>query len=680
MDKQQKKQVKKYLTYAVITLVVLILAVMPLLAANAPSDGPQASILTAEATVSSIGIALIGGGQLSSEATEKVTIPEEVKLTEYLVGNGDILKKGDPIAAVDTVSVMMALSEVQETLDYLSDELSDAGSDSDEVKAHAGGFIKTIYGQPGDSVRDVMLEHGALAVLSLDGRMAVEIQRSTDLKPGDTVCVSLPDDTEVDGTVESAAGGLLTVSIEDKGYATGETVIVTTQDGNRLGRGQLYIHNAWNAAAYYGTISEVKAKEGDTIAPGKTLFELEIGDYSAQFQILAARRQEYEELMQELFTLYHTGVITAPCDGIVTGVDTNGAFLLSASGAEQDWFVQLLANTEEASPDVTEDTQPTEPPEETEPTEPEVPATAYSVLVGQVTADDNGTLILKAYPEAVTCSNLNEIRVDTGLMTATIARNINGTVIWEKDLVSVHSDAIETGDILFFVTGSNGSSYVVWAGNQSVQPGGSGQQMGSNMGAAVGGMPGGSMGSNLAPAFEPYSLETLTVACVTSQEQMTLEITVDEQDIAKLRSGQNAIVTMEALTGQSFPAVISSIGNTGTNEGGSSKFTATLILSKSGDMLPGMNASAYLTLGTAENVLTLPVAALVEDGTRTLVYTGCDEKEGILTDPVEVITGVSDGETVQILSGLSEGDTVFYEYYDTLEISFTPEAGNFPFR
>ena len=46
-----------------------------------------------------------------------------------------------------------------------------------------------------------------------------------------------------------------------------------------------------------------------------------------------------------------------------------------------------------------------------------------------------------------------------------------------------------------------------------------------------------------------------------------------------------------------------------------------------------------------------------------------DQKTGEPINPVEVTTGLSDGETVEILTGLASGDTVFYAYYDTLEES-----------
>ena len=662
MDKQRKKQIKRYITWALLALLVAVLAVLPLIASsNAAEDGPQASILSIQPQKRAIETRLIGGGQLSGSSTEEITIPEEVKLTEYLVGNGDTVKEGDPIARVDKVSVMAALQAVQETLDYLAKEIADATktSQTDTVDAHAGGLVKILYAEEGQDVREVMLEHGALAVLSLDSRMAVEIQRETELAVGDTVCVTFSDDTEVEGRVEATAGGVLTVSILDDGYAVGEKVTVTTEDGGRIGSGTLDIHSPWRATANQGTITKVNVKEGDSLKAGKTLFQLEISGQTAQVQLLHSQRQDYEELMQELFAMYSTGLLTAPCDGLVTGVDTNGAFLLVAT--EENVQLELLRNVVwHSGPNYelsllneqsggwpnwggnsgnggTETPENPENPDDSE--EPSISTGGYVAMVSAVT-EKVITLTFISGPDS---------NMPTQLEITTYA---DGTAIAVGDIVTLSLDGTTIQKI-----GSSGT--------------GSGMGDMEGMGGMSGGMPSGmggmgGFGGSVA-AFEPYSLETITVASVTSQEEMTLEITVDEQDIARIARGQEATITVEALTGQQFPAVITAIGNTGTNEGGSSKFTAKLTLSKNGDMLPGMNASAYLTLDTTGEVLTVPVAALAEENGKTVVYTGYDEKNETLTHPVEVTTGVSDGEYVEILTGLTENDTVWYAYYDTLE-------------
>ena len=96
-------------------------------------------------------------------------------------------------------------------------------------------------------------------------------------------------------------------------------------------------------------------------------------------------------------------------------------------------------------------------------------------------------------------------------------------------------------------------------------------------------------------------------------------------------------------------------------------------MEKSGDMLPGMSASASISLGASGQVLCVPVAALGKEGSQDVVYTGCDEDSGSLTDPVAVTTGVSDGEYVQLLSGLEEGREVYYAWYDGGSSSDMPD-------
>ena len=157
MDKHQKKQIKRYITWGCLALLVALLAAMPLLASQqVEADGPQASILQTTLQQKTIDTQIIGGGQLSSAGSLNIRIPENVKLTGYLVGNGDTVKKGEPIARVDKVSVMTAITEVQETLDYLAEEIAAVSDDtaSTNVRALAGGTVKVIYAKEGESVED----------------------------------------------------------------------------------------------------------------------------------------------------------------------------------------------------------------------------------------------------------------------------------------------------------------------------------------------------------------------------------------------------------------------------------------------------------------------------------------------------------------------------------------------
>ena len=779
MEKQQKKQVKKYISWALIVVIVGFLAVLPMIAANEENtSGPQASVLTATAENRSISSVILGGGTLIAEDAVEITIPSAVKVKEYLVKNGDFVTEGQVVAKVDRVSVMTAITQVQETLDELNSQLNKVSSNtaSTKITAPASGTVKVIYASVGENVQDVMLRDGALAVLSLDGLMAVQITRNTNLNGGDTVCVSLSDGTEITGKVESNLEGVLTITLEDKDYAIGETVKVTTEDGVRIGSGKLYVHSQWNVVEYSGKISRIRVSEGDDVYADRILFNLENDGHTAEYDALARKHRKYEELMLELFKMYQSETVCAPSAGLITGVDKNGTFMLSSS--ESGWTISLLAN----APDGTENTY-----------------TNLAVLVSEVGIDG---LILKVNPTPFAISDYKDLPaglLNTSLMTESIVYSIGNTPIYEltevipeggtgttappaggnngsgtpttggtttggnitggttteggttggtnpteggttaggttggtttggtaggttsgggttggstpgsgttnppvpvtptKEWVQISSGSIIAGDVLLFAFDGTGPVWIVrvanvGTGNTPTQPSTPTQpntSQGSSRpsGGIIGGMSGigggmSGMGGGM-PQQEAddglYDLDTVTIASVTAQTKTTIQIVIDELDISQVYVGQTAIVTVDALTGQQFTGAVTEISASGENEGGSSKFTVKVTVDKVEDMLAGMNAAVSLVVSATENVTCIPVAALIENGTETVVYTGYDEETEAFLNPVTVTTGVSDGEYVQILSGIAQGQTVYYPYYDTLVISTAPEMGGFRF-
>ena len=724
MDKARKKNIKRAISLVCMVAVVALLAAMPLIARQDPeSDGPQASILSQTAQMGSIDRTLVGGGTLLEEDAVSVSLPSTVKLTEFLVQNGDSVQQGDPIAAVDRVTVMTAIAEVQEALEYLSEQMEEAREeDTDgQVEALVGGTVKILYAQEGERVQDVMLEHGALAVLSLDGKMAVCLNVSTDLEAGQTVTATVSDNSEVTGRVESNLSGQLIVTVADDGYAPGETVQVSTEAGP-VGTGSLYIFSPWNATAYEGTVSSVKVREGSSVDPGDTLLELTGVSQTAAYRQLVAQRQEYEDWILELFEMYQTQQMTAPCDGIVSGVDKNSIQLLAAG--EESYGIHFLAN----APNGDDETQ-------------------YINFVGQLSTTTEEGLVLRLNPDPVSVTDykdLSAIPTDTAAMTETVGYNAQAPVyaLSGGQWIQIDIASLNPGDILLFACDENGST--VWVvrliaaapsqpeeptvpsspsdpsistdptvpsdptapaepGTPSdptvpTEPGAPSDptvptEPGTPTDPTVPSDPGtpsipstpsitvpsgiwdGGTMPEQEPEYEFPSMETVDIALVTPQNTMTVEITVDELDVSGLRTGMDAQVRIEALGGEKFTARITDIGNTGQNNGGNSKFTVELTMERSADMLAGMNATASVVLDTVQDAVTVPAEALVEQGTKTLIYTGYDEENDVLTDPVEVTVGMSDGQSAQILSGLSAGTTCYYAYYDTLQISFTPDFG-----
>ena len=708
MDKAKKKNIKRIVAAICIVAVVAILAAMPLIAKQAPAtDGPKASILSGTVSTGNINTELIGGGTLAEEDAQIIEIPSAVKLKEFTVSNGDILKEGDTIATVDRVTVMTAITQVQETLEYLSEQIEKAGDivTEEDVTALAGGTVKILYAKKGDLVQNVMLEHGALAVLSLDGLMAVDLETETTLPVSTAVTVTMSGGKNAAGKIVKNLAGEVTVTVEDKGYSVSEAVQVTAKDGTALGSGELYIYSPWNATAYAGTVKSVKVGEGDKLSAGKTIMVLEDVGYSATYRQLISQRQKYEEMMLELFQMYQTETLTAPCDGVVSGIDKDSLQLLSDNG--QGFVLSFLAN----APNGDDQTQ-------------------YYNYVGKVTAVANNGWVMNVNPQAVPIADyleLTGVNLDEALMTQTVLNTKTEVPVFtltEGVWTLVDRATIGSGDILLFASDEQGN--LVWsvlvqkAAQQPGNPGGAdtpggnqqpgaptdpstpedpgtntdpstpttpgstdtpstpGGSTGFPSGGMTGNFPSGGMTEPEAE-FELYSLEMVQVATVTSQNKITLDITVDEQDIKALQLGMTAQVKIDALGGEKYTAAVTEIGGTGTSNGGSSKYTVKLTMDRAENMLAGMNATATIVLSAVKDVLSVPAQALVEVGNQTFVYTNYDAQTETLLNPVTVKIGSSDGTTAEILEGLESGQTYYYPYYDTLEISYTPDFGGMGF-
>lgn len=99
---------------------------------------------------------------------------------------------------------------------------------------------------------------------------------------------------------------------------------------------------------------------------------------------------------------------------------------------------------------------------------------------------------------------------------------------------------------------------------------------------------------------------------------MLLSVSVDELDINSVELGQTAVVTFDAIENQEFQGEVTGIGNAASVNGGVAKYAVVLTIAKEEQMREGMNASATITIEKKEQVLTLPMNALQEQGTGCL--------------------------------------------------------------
>ena len=325
LDKSRKRKKRRIIVTVLILLLVvgLVLTVtVSILQRNvqqkfAASDDDVLNYSVKTGTISTV---VSGSGILSNVDTETIEVPAGVELLEILVENGETVAEGQLLATADMATVRSAMSDLQGQIDDLDDQIAAADGDKASTRVAAGvpGRVKILYAQEGDKVADVMVENGALAVISLDGYMALDLETEA-LAEGDAVTVIRENGKEIKGSVETVVDGIATVLITDDGPKNGEKVTVKAGDAE-LGSGELYVHNPLMVTGYAGTVKSVHVKENGKVNKNTYLYTLKDTDYSANFDNLLRERSESEETLLELLNIQKYGGITAPMAGSLYSV------------------------------------------------------------------------------------------------------------------------------------------------------------------------------------------------------------------------------------------------------------------------------------------------------------------------------------------------------------------------
>ena len=342
LSKNKKLRRRKVLrtvliTIAVIAAILITTVIVLTRKVEKRFAAAAAEVQSYQVTTGTIHTIVSGTGVLTEEDLEEITVPSGVEITEVVVDAGDTVRKGDLLATVDLATVMTSLTSLQDQMNDLDKDINAAKGDkaSTQISAGVSGRVKIIHAEAGDDVSLCMAEHGALAVLSLDGFMAADLETDK-LSKGDLVSVTRDNGTVLEGKVSSAAGGKATVLVTDNGPMYDEEISVSTADGTVIGTAKLYIHNPLGVTGYAGTVSTVTAKENAAVNNSSPLFTLKNTSFSANYDTLLRNRADLEEILLELLTLYRDGALLAPMDGVISTVefDDSAAATYTATSGE----------------------------------------------------------------------------------------------------------------------------------------------------------------------------------------------------------------------------------------------------------------------------------------------------------------------------------------------------------
>ena len=309
---------------------------------SVPEKTVESTKVTAE--TGSISNTIVGTGNLEADTPVALKIPSGITVSEVKVESGDHVSSGDVLAEVDSSSVYEAMEEVQEKIKVLDQQIAELQEDTDDeiISASVDGRVKKIYISQGENITSCMLEHGALLVLSVDGKMAVDLTDPA-LVPSeeDTVTVTLSSGIQVEGTVEKVSDNECTITMTDSGVGLGDTATVTDEEGNSIGTGTIYIHQPLQVTGTAGSISEVNVSEDEAVDSGDTLLTLDEDSITASYEALYGQREALAETLTELLNLAKKGTITADMDGTIEEIYVSDEETSDSSSVSAGSGVQL---------------------------------------------------------------------------------------------------------------------------------------------------------------------------------------------------------------------------------------------------------------------------------------------------------------------------------------------------
>jgi len=195
---------------------------------------------------------------------------------------------------------------------------------------------------------------------------------------------------------------------------------------------------------------------------------------------------------------------------------------------------------------------------------------------------------------------------------------------------------------------------------------------------------------------------------IADMAKIEVRVDVGENDVPKVKLGDNAIVTIDAYSDKKFKGVVTQIASSNNGAAGASQVAAgsdvtqykvyiRLLPESYMDLIgkgtfpfrPGMNASADIQTKTHANILSVPINAVttreINDSTNTAatkVTTDNTEGSSNNTDELDVVvfildkdnkvrkvkvkTDIQDINYIEITSGLKDGDEVITGPYDVV--------------
>ncbi len=147
----------------------------------------------------------------------------------------------------------------------------------------------------------------------------------------------------------------------------------------------------------------------------------------------------------------------------------------------------------------------------------------------------------------------------------------------------------------------------------------------------------------------------LTVANVS--QDFSVELTLNETDIPKVKEGQKAKIEVDALGDRQFDGIVTHVDSIGTDNSGVITYNVVIsLLGTDTDIRPGMTVGIEIEVDRRKDVLTVSSSAIkpYKGGRAVRVY----DKKTKKIDFIPVTPGIKGDSRTEIKKGLTEGQEI----------------------
>ena len=290
------------------------------------ADANASGFQTAKVVMGSIEQTVSAPGVLKFVDPTEQKATSNVKITDVNVKIGDTVKKGDPIAEIDSSALAANIANLNTTVSQLEKQVQGlALSFRSDKKITAGvtGYVKEIYIKEGDSVDAVVAEKGGIALISADGLMTAQF-KSGDVTINEEVTV-VTGHYRVKGHVSKIDGDAVTVSFPDKKVALNDTVEIY-KDDQLLGSGSAQVDLPYYVPADSGIVTDVKVSLNDYVMPMLAVAQVKYVEADESYLSAQTQLTQAQKDLTAAKTLQAQGAILAEQDGVIASIVPEGTY------------------------------------------------------------------------------------------------------------------------------------------------------------------------------------------------------------------------------------------------------------------------------------------------------------------------------------------------------------------